>query len=110
MTLPSVEGDVVSDGITLESSILSDMERIQLELRRIETSGQASLEELVESKRATKQGSWSLFGFAHGVLEHRYIDTIKCGSLGLEVPGHSPEQVTQTLIVLCTHLCSMIHI
>ena len=56
-TLPFVEGgsDVGSDGLTLESSILSDMERIQLELRRIETSGLASLEELVESKRATKQ-------------------------------------------------------
>ena len=29
----------------------------------------------------------------------RYKDTVRCGALGAEVPGHCQEQVTQTLIV-----------
>ena len=29
----------------------------------------------------------------------RYKDTVRCGSLGAEVPGHRPQQLTQTLIV-----------
>ena len=35
----------------------------------------------------------------------RYKDTIRCGALGAEVPGHRQQQLTQTLIVrlLKTH-------
>ena len=39
----------------LETSLLSDIERLELELRRIETFGQSGLQDLVESKRTTKQ-------------------------------------------------------
>ena len=36
----------------------------------------------------------------------RYKDTVRCGALGAEVPGHRQKQLTQTLIVclLKTHL------
>ena len=29
----------------------------------------------------------------------RYKDTVRCGALGAEVPGHRQQQLTQTLIV-----------
>ena len=29
----------------------------------------------------------------------RYKDTVRCGALGAEVPGHCQQQLTQTLIV-----------
>ena len=36
----------------------------------------------------------------------RYKDTVRCGALGAEVPGHCQQQLTQTLIVrlLKTHI------
>ena len=36
----------------------------------------------------------------------RYKDTVRCATLGVEVPGHRQQQLTQTLIVrlLKTHL------
>ena len=30
---------------------------------------------------------------------HRYMDTVRCAVLGMEVPGHRQEQLTQNLIV-----------
>ena len=40
----------------------------------------------------------------------RIKDTVRCGALGAEVPGHRQEQLTQTLIVrlLKTHLFSFV--
>ena len=40
----------------------------------------------------------------------RYKDTVRCGALGAEVPGHRQQQLTQTLIVrlLKTHFFTLI--
>ena len=40
----------------------------------------------------------------------RYKDTVRCGALGAEVPGHCQQQLTQTLIVRLykTHLFTWI--
>ena len=55
--------------MTLESSLLSDMERLQLEMRRIETEGQARVEELLESKRATRQDVQRLWDSVNDLQE-----------------------------------------
>ena len=55
----------------------------------------------------TQRPSWALDSPRALLPElQRYKDTLRCGTLGAEVPGHRKEQLTQTLIVrlLETHL------
>merc|ERR1711923_662825 len=55
----------------------------------------------------TRRPSWALNSPRALLPElQRYKETVRCGALGAEVPGHRQQQLTQTLIVrlLKTHL------
>ena len=62
-------GSTSTGGVSLETSLLSDMERLGLEVRRVEAEGQASVEELLESKRATRQDVQRLWDSVNDLQE-----------------------------------------